>query len=141
MAESANGNGQVKHPGGRPSKLTPEVQEKIVNLIKVGNYAETAARAAGISKTTYYNWMADDRPQYVEFRDAVETAEAEAESHAVAVVRRAMPDQWTAAMTYLERRYPDRWSRLEKRLERRENVDVTVLDAEIEKLMEQLGGG
>ncbi len=39
----------------------------------------------------------------------LETAEAKAEASAVLMVRKEMPSQWTAAMTFLERRYPDRW--------------------------------
>jgi len=40
----------------RPTKLTPAVQKKIVDAIKAGNYMETAAAYAGISKQTLYNW-------------------------------------------------------------------------------------
>jgi hypothetical protein len=40
---------------------------------------------------------------------ALETSEAKAEATAVLMVRKQMPEQWTAAMTLLERRFPDRW--------------------------------
>ena len=33
---------------GRPTKLTPDVQEKIVQAIRAGNYIETAAAYAGV---------------------------------------------------------------------------------------------
>lgn len=39
----------------------------------------------------------------------MQVAEAEAEVHAVAIVRRAMSEDWRAALAYLERRHPDRW--------------------------------
>lgn len=39
----------------------------------------------------------------------LETAEAKSEATAVLLIRKQMPQQWTAAMTYLERRFPDRW--------------------------------
>lgn len=39
----------------------------------------------------------------------LETSEAKAEATAVILIRKQMPEQWTAAMTFLERRYPDRW--------------------------------
>lgn len=42
---------------GRSSKLTPERQDQIVNLIQAGNYASTAAQAAGIGERTYHRWM------------------------------------------------------------------------------------
>ncbi len=41
----------------RPSKLTPEVSEKIVRAIRAGNYPAVAAAHAGIHAATYYRWM------------------------------------------------------------------------------------
>lgn len=49
-----------------------------------------------------------------EFRDRVLRASARSEAFAVAMVRKHMPDQWTAAMTFLERRFPGRWKRKEQ---------------------------
>ena len=46
---------------------------------------------------------------FAQFREAVVQAEADAEVHAVAILRRAMPNDWRASSWYLERRYPDRW--------------------------------
>ena len=99
----------------RPSKLSESVQGRIVQAIRAGNYGEQACRAAGISPSTYYRWLERGAEQtngsYRDFHDAVRQAEAEAEVHAVAIVRRAMADDWRAAITYLERRYPARWRR------------------------------
>ena len=50
---------------------------------------------------------------YREFYEALKRAEADAEVHAVAVVRKAMTKGWRAAFQYLERRHPDRWRRRE----------------------------
>ena len=41
----------------RPTKLTPEVQENICNWLKLGYYQEDAAIMAGISASTYYEWI------------------------------------------------------------------------------------
>ena len=69
--------------------------------------------AAGISSSTYYRWMSrgaqEPGSEYAAFRDAVLRAEAEAEVHAVAILRRAMGEDWRAAIAYLERRHPHRW--------------------------------
>jgi transposase-like protein len=103
---------------GRPTKLTPEVKERIVRAIRAGNYGEVAARAAGISRSTYYRWMERGREGeaiYCDFADAVSGAEADAEVEAVARIRQAMPDDWRACAHYLERRHPDRWRRRETR--------------------------
>ena len=42
---------------GRPTKLTPDLQAKIVEALKAGNYAEVAARHVGIASSTFYDWM------------------------------------------------------------------------------------
>jgi hypothetical protein len=101
----------------RPTKLTPEVKDRIIAAIRAGNYADAAARSAGISPATYYRWMkrgeAAKQGIQRDFFDDVRRAEGEAEVHAVAVIRKAMPSDWRAAAHYLERRYPDRWRRRE----------------------------
>jgi hypothetical protein len=62
--------------GGRPSKLTPERQARIVEAIQAGHFRATAARLAGIGPTTLYRGM----QQFPEFREAVARAEAVVES-------------------------------------------------------------
>ena len=42
---------------GKPTKLTPKLQQTIVNAITAGNYVEAACGFAGIKKQTHYNWM------------------------------------------------------------------------------------
>jgi len=109
---------------GRPSKLTPEAQERVVQAIRAGNYAEVAAGYAGIHRATYYTWMKKGAEQdegiYSEFHDAVKGASDSAETRAVAIIQKAMPDTWQAAAWYLERRAPGRWGRHERR-----DVNVT----------------
>ena len=107
-----------KKTGGRKTKLTPETQERIVSAIRAGNYANVAAEYAGIGETTFYRWLQEGSEAedgiYRDFREAVKTAEREAEVRAVAMVQKAMPDNWTAAMTYLERKHPGRWGRRDR---------------------------
>lgn len=110
---------------GRPTKLTPEVQEKIVSLVRAGNYPEVAAQAAGIAGRTYYEWMAkgdEGRDPYAQFQQAVKEAQAAAESHAVTIIRKAAMDgSWQAAAWFLERSKAERWRR-------KENVELTGKD-------------
>ena len=101
---------------GRPPKLTPEIQERIVLAVRAGNYLSVSARAAGVHESTLYRWLERGRgpagrEPYRSFCEALKEAEAAAEVHAVATIRQQMPSQWTAAMTFLERRFPDRWRR------------------------------
>ena len=105
---------------GRKLKLTPELQTRVVNAIKAGNYAFIAAEMAGISKTTYYRWLETaEKPnaeaKYRDFRDAVKEAEAQAEVASVALIRQAAQNgTWQAAAWYLERKHADRWGRNDK---------------------------
>lgn len=107
---------------GRPEKLTPEIQTVIVSSILAGGYVETAAAFAGISKTTFYEWMKKgakaSKGKYHDFSNAVKKAQAEAELRDVMVVNRAAQSSWQAAAWKLERKYPDRWGR-------RENITMT----------------
>jgi hypothetical protein len=43
--------------GGRPDKLTPEVAALIIEALQKHNYVSTACELAGISETTFYNWL------------------------------------------------------------------------------------
>ena len=78
---------------GRKTKLTPEVQDKIVFAIRSGNYKETAAQYAGISEKTFYVWLQRGRDEpssiYADFFEAINHAEAASEVEAVALVRLA----------------------------------------------------
>lgn len=104
--------------------LNHTLTERIVELVQAGNYIETAAKAAGIHKSTYYSWMnrgekaaeaqskgdpvSDDEAAFADFYNQVSQAEAVAETNAVAAVREA-DRGWQAHMTYLERRFATRW--------------------------------
>jgi hypothetical protein len=116
---------------GRPTKLTPATQDKIVRALQAGNYFNAACRHARIDPATGHKWMAwgegrdygteptpADTTAYRDFRNAVLRATADAEVHAVAMLRKAMPEDWRAAAEYLRRRHVDRWGR--------ERVDVNV---------------
>jgi hypothetical protein len=103
----------------RPTKLTPEVEERITTAIRAGNYQETAALYAGISETTFYRWMESglsDEPenqQYRQFREAVEKAKAAAEIRDVVLIDKAAQDgSWQAAAWKLERKFPQKWGRV-----------------------------
>src|SRR5690242_17998991 len=46
-----------KHPGGRPTVLTKDVNDKILSFLRLGAYVETAVSAAGVAKDTFYRWL------------------------------------------------------------------------------------
>lgn len=105
-------------PTGRPTKLTPETQEAVCNLLKIGATRRDAALAAGVSEPVLYLWLqrgrsdreARRRTRFVEFLEAVERAEAEARLRFTATIARAAQDgDWRAALEYLKRRDREHW--------------------------------
>lgn len=122
---------------GRPTELTPALQKKIVAMVRDGMSPEIAAVAAGLHRSTYYDWRARGRSEgegiFSDFSDAIENAIAECEAHALRVIQRAAPKNWQAAMTLLERRFPDRWGR-------RDRLDVYhQVQREAERIAAELG--
>lgn len=117
----------AKRPPGRPRKLEidPELQGRIVDMVKTGAHPERAAVAAGISERTHYLWQArgleerDHRDAgktprktmqiFVDYIDALDTAIAEAEINLLKKASNGGP-AGTAALAILERRFRDRWS-------------------------------
>jgi transposase len=107
-------------PRGRLTKLTPEVQKKIVEAIQLGNYTDVAAQYAGIDRATFYRWMEkgkqdDADPAHKAFVEAVENAQATAEVRAVVLINRAANEGvWQAAAWFLERTRPKRYGRFDR---------------------------
>ena len=124
----------------RPTKLTDEVREKICEAIRKGNYLETAAAYAGIGISTFYDWIRrGDQTRgskFSDFSEAVKKARAEAEAHAVAVIRDAAHNSWQAAAWWLERSFPDRWGRTHRDLEARVVAMEAQFDSDEDRLRE-----
>lgn len=104
----------------RPSKLTPEVHQKIVDAIRNGNTRRIAAAVGGVGETTVYTWLEmgakpGARKQYREFREAVYLAEASAVQTAVAAIRLAgVKGTWQAYAWWLERLHPGEFGRKDR---------------------------
>jgi transposase len=112
----------VSHTGvnGRKSKLTRDVEARVVAIIAAGNHLEVAAAAGGIGLRTLHDWMARGNPAgtarrdapYRRFRAAVERAQAEGEATLVTRIQKAAANgSWQAAAWLLERRYPERYTK------------------------------
>lgn len=95
-------------------KLTPELQSRICDAIRAGNYIEVAAGFGGIDPSTFHRWRArgqrEQRGPYRAFFLAVQKAERDAEVALVAVWRKNTNKNWQASATLLARRFPARWS-------------------------------
>jgi transposase len=100
---------------GRKTKLTPEVQAKIVQALGVGVTHAHACQFAGISHEAFYNWLEKGeagKSPFVEFREAVKNAEGQAVVGWMALIdSAARSGNWQAAAWKLERRYPKDYGR------------------------------
>lgn len=108
---------------GRPTKLTPHLQEEICKFIAAGNYISTACQAVGINPETLRRWSVwalqeqeNGGGMYYDFYVAIKKAEAEAEAALASMIKETALDkkEWLPAMTFLERRHPDRWGRRDR---------------------------
>lgn len=111
MAKQAGNKKKQKAPKGsvgRPDKLTPEIQSKIVTAVRAGAFIETAASYAGISKVTLYDWMKRGNKattgKFRDFNNAVTQAFAEATVADLAQISAAAAKDWRAAAYRLEKR-------------------------------------
>lgn len=99
----------------RPTKLTQEVSDRLVRLIRAGNFATVASAACGICRDTFQRWLRrgakEESGIYRDLVIALDEASAIAEARNVAIIMKAAESQWQAAAWYLERRAPDRWGR------------------------------
>lgn len=98
---------------GRPSKLTPELQDEICKYIKDGYTIAQAAALSGITERTFYLWKKrgenSKSGKYFEFLQQVKMAQKIAEAKFIDVIKRAaMGDRkkkirsdWRAAKWYL----------------------------------------
>ena len=118
----------TKRAMGRHTLLNPQVQETIVNAVRIGSYLDDAAMLAGVSRGTLFRWLAEgrdasekadageeltEREQLVrDFCDAVEKARADAMLRNIGVIQTAAQNgTWQAAAWYLERTNPKKWGR------------------------------
>lgn len=100
---------RMPRPVGRTPKLTPEVQAKIVQALRLGATWTIACQAAGISLSSARAWKAlgrANRKPYVEFLLAASKAEAEGALIALGIVgKAARGGDRRAAQYLLDRRH------------------------------------
>ena len=116
---------------GGHTALTAARQAKIVEAIRRGAFAETAARAAGIDYRTYRRWYVDGEDKadpatgevvrapepYRQFRQAMEAAEAALEEEASNIAYQGAVAQSSARspspagmLAFMARRFRRRWA-------------------------------
>jgi len=100
---------------GRPSKLTLQVEEQLVQALRMGTSRKHAAIYAGIDEATLRRWMARGRVEregpHAELHRAVVEAEAKAQIVAMGCVAKAIREgDWKAATWLLERKAPEQYA-------------------------------
>lgn len=106
----------------RPTKLTPETQDRIVTAIRLGATYELAAQYGGIHYDTFRVWM----DKYPAFSEAIKKAEGEALVGWLAKIEKAANDgAWQAAAWKAERRYPHVYGRTVQAQEHSGELTIT----------------
>ena len=113
--------------GGRPSKRTPEILAAILKSIEIGCSVETACGAAGINKSTAYDWMRDDPSFY----DAVTRARSKGVNDKIQTLHDFIADgSENSAQFWLQRRC--------KEFRQYKPADSQFLDEIVDRLVERL---
>ncbi len=104
---------------GRPTLLTPEVEDGILRAIRAGASLIVAAGTQGVGEDTVQGWMTrgegrdPDRPAiepYVAFARKVRLAQHETHARVVGTITRAALTSWEAARAWLRMRYPEQYA-------------------------------
>lgn len=99
--------------------------EVIIRTVALGVPDKIACQAAGIHRSTLARWKAraaeveamdpdsldEDQRRLRDFCDALTRAEAQSVGYAVAMIQKAMPNDWRAAVALIERRFPSDFSK------------------------------
>jgi hypothetical protein len=100
----------VPEVSGRPTKLTPAIEERVLHAIKLGASRADAAQFAGIGERTLREWMrlgADEAEgPHAALRARVLEAEGQVKVTLVGCVLKAAVSDWRAALALLQCRHP-----------------------------------
>jgi len=111
---------------------TPKQRQRLLELLESGLPVSLAAAAAGIGRTTIYNWMQDSK-----FADLVESAQARGVAPLLERIRTAADNgQWQAAAWILERRWPADFGRRD-RLETESTTPLQVIVKRMDQLSDE----
>lgn len=109
---------EAPNVGGRPSKLTPDIIERMSGHFLEGGHPELVCSLVGVSRRCYYYWLEDGEADLENDRDTLHAefclrtkkALALCESDAVKRMKAGGKD-WMGAAEFLARRFPSRWRR------------------------------
>lgn len=107
-----------KRRKGNPSKMDGRKVNKIIRLIKQGNYVKQAVISAGINYQTHLSWMAKGKKgisPYDEYYEKIERAKSESETDLVGALHESIEQGNVGiAQWMLARKFPKRWEKTER---------------------------
>lgn len=101
-------------PAGRRTRRTPQLEEELLQALRLGNTRTAACAYVGIPLETFDRWLR----QFDAFRQAVENAEATAEVRVVGALGRAINHGSVRAQMF--------WLQTQRGWQVRERVDIEV---------------
>lgn len=99
-----------KRGRGRPTKLIPATERRLIVALARGESYAGAAAFARIAESTLHQW----RAEFPEFSERLEAAARAAEHRVVRRLLAHTDQSWQACIAFLERRYPDEWGRRDR---------------------------
>jgi hypothetical protein len=120
------------HAGGRPSKRTEELEDRICHGIASGLTNRETAALVGINVDTLYTWLQDP-----EFEDKVEGSCAARTLVRIERVESGAKG-WESSAWILERFSPERFARPEIRLQMRDATAQMTMGPNEAKLRQQI---
>lgn len=111
-------DGTPAKKSGRPPKLTPELIAKVADVVASGAPMDTAARYCGVDRVSFHYWLklahaqrqAKKRGRHLDFLNALEEAQARADTRDHAYITKASAKDWKAALNHLRIRNPGRYA-------------------------------
>lgn len=107
----------------KPSEISDVKVETIVKALRLGHFREVAAKLAGISEWTLYNWMRKGKADiergkdslYAKLSQRIDQAESDIEAELLARVTEASITDWKAAQWIMKCKWKKRWAQAEQR--------------------------
>lgn len=107
-----------KRRKGKPREMNGHKVNKIVELIKQGNYVKQAVISAGVKYQTHLSWMTKGKKgikPYDEYFERIERAKSESETDLVGALHDSIEQGNVGiAQWMLSRKFPKRWEKTER---------------------------
>lgn len=101
---------------GQKPRLTPELAEQAIQLVKGGASNQDVIAWLGIGDSTFYRWLREPKDEAQEaLAEGMKRAETERKLwHLQRIHKAAENGDWKASAWYLERRYPNEYARTQR---------------------------